>query len=259
MAENYFFDLYGTLVDIRTDENKPSLWRGTAEFYSLCGASYSPDELRERYLTICAEETAALAAVNPALDGTEVEIELRNVFHRLYEEKGVAVSADRVEDTARLFRTLSFCRKPKLMKGAKKTLTGLRQRGARLYLLSNAQSCFTKPELRRLGLLDGVFDGIYLSSDFGVKKPSPAFFRTALTRAGLTGEEVLMVGNDPDADICGAAAVGMASRYIHTWQSPPRGAPLPETCCEIMSLQDLLNDEYQYKRLQTEDDKSFCK
>lgn len=32
MYKNYFFDLYGTLVDIRTDERKPSLWRGAAEF-----------------------------------------------------------------------------------------------------------------------------------------------------------------------------------------------------------------------------------
>ena len=39
MYKNYFFDLYGTLVDIRTDEQKPSLWRDLAEFYSLCGAS----------------------------------------------------------------------------------------------------------------------------------------------------------------------------------------------------------------------------
>ena len=24
--ENYIFDLYGTLIDIRTDENKPEFW-----------------------------------------------------------------------------------------------------------------------------------------------------------------------------------------------------------------------------------------
>ena len=230
-------------MDIRTDENKPSLWRGTAEFYSLCGASYSPEELRERYLALCAEETAALAAANPTLDSSDVEIELRNVIRRLYEEKSIAVSEDRVEDTALLFRALSFCRKSRLMKGAKKTLTGLRQRGAHIYLLSNAQSCFTTPELRRLGLLDGVFDGVFLSSDFGVKKPSPAFFHAALARAGLAAEEVLMVDNDPDADIRGAADVGMASRYLHTWQSPPRKMLLPESCREISSLEDLLLDE----------------
>ena len=48
MYENYFFDLYGTLVDIRTDEGKLSLWRGVAEFYSLCGAAYTAAEIQGR-------------------------------------------------------------------------------------------------------------------------------------------------------------------------------------------------------------------
>lgn len=243
MIQNFFFDLYGTLVDIRTDESRPSLWRGTAEFYTLCGAPYKPDELRKRYLALCEEETASLAAKSPSLGQAEVEIELRNVFRRLFEEKGVdSVPEIRIEDAARLFRALSFRRKPRLMAGAQKTLTGLRRRGAHLYLLSNAQSCFTVPELRCLGLLEDVFDQIFLSSDFRVKKPSPVFFRAALDRAGLDAGEVLMIGNDPDADIRGADSVGMASRYYHTWQSPPNGTPLPASCREIGSLEELLEE-----------------
>ena len=242
MHKNYFFDLYGTLVDIRTDEQKPSLWQGTAEFYSLCGAPYTAAEIHARYLALCAEETEKLAAACPVLGTEGVEIELRNVFRCLFEEKGITVSATRVEDTALLFRLLSFGREPRLMDGVKKTLGALRRQGAHLYLLSNAQSCFTIPELRRLGLLDGVFDGIFLSSDFGSKKPSSDFFHAALAKAGLSCSEVLMVGNDPDADIRGAAAVGMKSRYIHSWQSPPRGFLLPESCREILSLEELLKD-----------------
>ena len=242
MYKNYFFDLYGTLVDIRTDERKPSLWRGVAAFYSLCGAPYTPAEIKTRYLALCAEETETLAKTHPALGTEGVEIELRDVFRRLFEEKGITASATKVEDTAVLFRLLSFSRRPSLMKGVKKTLAGLRQQGAHLYLLSNAQSCFTIPELRRLELLDGVFDGIFLSSDFGSKKPAPAFFHAALAQTGLSGSEVLMVGNDPIADIRGADSVGMKSRYIHSWQSPPRGFSLPESCREIMSLEELLED-----------------
>ena len=237
--ENYFFDLYGTLVDIWTDEQKPSLWRAAAEFYALCGADYTPAELKTRYLALCAEETALLAAAHPELGPESVEIELRGVFRRLFEEKGLCVSDERTADTALLFRTLSFRRAPRLMKGARATLTGLRRRGARLFLLSNAQSCFTMPELRRLGIAE-AFDGIFLSSDFGCRKPSPAFFRAALARAGVSARDALMVGNDPEADIRGAEAVGMASRYIHSPQSPPRGAPLPESCREIAALTDLL-------------------
>lgn len=240
MYENYFFDLYGTLVDIRTDEEKPSLWRDAAEFYSLCGASYTASELRKRYLALCADETAALALAKPELGMEAVEIELRHVFRRLFEEKGLTVSGTTVDDAAMLFRVLSFCGTPHLMKGAIKTLEGLRERGAHVYMLSNAQSCFTVPELRRLGVLDGVFDGIYLSSDFGVRKPSAAFFSAALKTAGLSAYEALMVGNDPIADIQGAASVGMESCYIHTWQSPPRGMPMPESRREIATLEELL-------------------
>ena len=242
MYKNYFFDLYGTLVDIRTDEQKPSLWYYLAEFYSLCGAPYTPEEIRERYFILCAEETADLAAACPMLDTEEVEIELRNVFRRLFEEKSITVSATQVSDTAMLFRALSFCSPPRLMEGAEKTLKELRQRGARLYLLSNAQSCFTIPELRHLNLLKGVFDGIFLSSDFGVKKPARAFFHAALEKAGVSGSEVLMIGNDPFADIRGADSIGMKSRYIHSWQSPPRGFSLPKSCREIQSLENLLKD-----------------
>ena len=239
MAGVYFFDLYGTLADVRTDERKRSLWRGTADYLSLCGAAYSPRELQERYLALCAEETAALAAAHPALGEAGVEIELRNVFRRLFGEKGATVSDERIADTALLFRALSFRRAPRPMPGARRTLSELRRRGARIYLLSNAQSCFTMPELRRLALAD-AFDGIFLSSDFGVKKPAPAFFRAAMERAGVSPSEALMVGNDPDADIRGAEAVGMESRYIHTWQSPPRAAPLPPGCREIAALTELL-------------------
>lgn len=248
MYKNYFFDLYGTLVDIRTDERKPSLWRGAAEFYSLCGASYTAAEIRSRYLGLCAEETEMLAGAHPELGREGVEIELRNVFRRLFEENGISVSEMQVDDTALMFRLLSFSRKPRLMRSVKKTLTGLRQRGARLYLLSNAQSCFTIPELRQLGLLDGVFDGIFLSSDFGSRKPAPDFFHAALTRAGLPASEVLMVGNDPVTDIRGADRVGIESRYIHSWQSPPRGFALPESCREILSLEELLQDGGQCQR-----------
>ena len=37
--ENYIFDLYGTLVDIHTDEEKTELWEKLAQFLRLlwCG------------------------------------------------------------------------------------------------------------------------------------------------------------------------------------------------------------------------------
>ena len=54
--QNYIFDLYGTLVDIHTDENKASVWNKAAVYFSAQGASYSGKELKVRYAALIAEE-----------------------------------------------------------------------------------------------------------------------------------------------------------------------------------------------------------
>lgn len=45
--ENYIFDLYGTLIDIHTDEEEKALWKALAKFYRAHGAFYFADIKRE--------------------------------------------------------------------------------------------------------------------------------------------------------------------------------------------------------------------
>ena len=35
--ENYIFDLYGTLIDIHTDEGEQKLWKALAKYYRQNG------------------------------------------------------------------------------------------------------------------------------------------------------------------------------------------------------------------------------
>ena len=49
MYNNYIFDLYGTLIDINTDEWNDDLWKKIAIFYAYKGAHYTYDELNEEY------------------------------------------------------------------------------------------------------------------------------------------------------------------------------------------------------------------
>ena len=44
--DNYIFDLYGTLVDIHTNEKKAYLWKKMSLFFGMKGAAYEPKELR---------------------------------------------------------------------------------------------------------------------------------------------------------------------------------------------------------------------
>ena len=47
-------------------------------------------------------------------------------------------------------------------------------------------------------------------------KPSPDFFRHALKSLGCEPGEAVMVGDDVEADICGAMAVGMRALLVRT-------------------------------------------
>ena len=93
MLKNYVFDLYGTLVDIRTNEWKPYLWKKMAEFYGLYGAHYTAKELAKTYDEFVKEETEATYEAMKGKKGIkcldDVDIQLEKVFLRLFTEKGV--------------------------------------------------------------------------------------------------------------------------------------------------------------------------
>ena len=210
MYENYIFDLYGTLVDIRTNENKQYLWQKMSEIYSALGAVYTAKELKTSFVELEKEMVADLPEYG--------EPELGKVFAALFHKKGINCNGQLAKCTAITFRALSR-KKLKVYEGVIDTLKELRANGKGVYLLSNAQSDFTRPELDMLGLTS-CFDGILISSEEGYKKPSPIFYQRLLDKYHLYPKTCLMVGNDERSDIAGAIAAGMDSLYIHTEISP---------------------------------------
>lgn len=222
MYDNYIFDLYGTLVDIRTNEEKAHLWKKMSELYSSLGAAYASGELRREFRRLEKEELRRLQDGYADRPDLLAELELTKIFQALFREKNVPCDRQTASMMAIFFRTLSrkFLR---VYDGVEDTLQELRGRGKHLYLLSNAQSDFTRPELEMLGLAK-YFDGILISSEEGCRKPCPAFFHRLLERYELDPVRCLMVGNDEYSDIGGAASVGMDSLYIHTsTSSQPQG------------------------------------
>lgn len=216
MYDNYIFDLYGTLADIRTDDDKASLWEKMSELYTSMGASYTPSQLHAAFRRLEEESTLQVQREAAVFGQRDVlaEPDLTRVFQRLFQEKGISCDRQSARMTAIFFRTLTR-QLLRVYDGVKETLTELRARGKHTYLLSNAQSDFTRPELELMGLTD-CFDGILISSEEGCKKPCQAFFRRLLERYDLNPADCLMVGNDMGSDIAGAANVGMDSLYLHT-------------------------------------------
>ena len=148
--QNYIFDLYGTLVDIHTDENKVSVWKKIAVYFSAQGAAYSGKELKERYLALIRAEEQKLhrklKKKYPDITVKEVEIDLDRVFVNLYKEKGIKANKQLIKDSMIAFRAITM-EKLTLFPGAAELLKGLREEGKKVYLLSNAQTSFTLPEM----------------------------------------------------------------------------------------------------------------
>lgn len=205
--ENYIFDLYGTLIDIHTDEDDKALWQALADFYLKHGVSYSADELHADYLRDVAER----------LDISE-EIRVEDVFCQLFTAKGINADTALVLETCRFFRETST-KYIRLYPWTLPILEKLKSEGKGIYLLSNAQRSFTEHELDTLGLTQ-YFDVIMISSDCGVKKPNLTFFKMLMKRCGLRSKECLFIGNDEICDIFGAKKAGMNTFYIHSNCSP---------------------------------------
>ena len=249
MYKNYIFDLYGTLVDIHTDEESPLLWEKMADFYSVYGADYEPGELRKAYLRMVEEEEKAVREAEGDLYCPEIDLGV--VFARLlreaprtHESRESAHCKSCISDSEDTPRTHERCEEaPDLAAGDARrgwltaaadifrvisrdklelyphtipTLDKLKTAGRKVYLLSNAQALFTFPELERTGLLP-YFDGVYISSECGVKKPDPAFMRRLLAERGLDPAECVMVGNDYDSDLGVAKASGVDSIFLNTY------------------------------------------
>ena len=220
--KNYIFDLYGTLIDIHTDENEPTLWNVLSDFYGRYGADYSPQELKDAYHMIVREE---LEEKCRKLCIKHADIKLEKVFLKLLNESQkkhhAELSIDTKEESkiwtasvANIFRALSM-RRFQLFPRVHETLTVLRDRGAHIYLLSNAQRIFTIPEIEKAGLTE-YFDAIYISSDFGAAKPEPMFMQALLREQQLDPSDCVFIGNDVKSDMSVASSCNVQGIFLNT-------------------------------------------
>ena len=92
-------------------------------------------------------------------------------------------------------------------------LQGLRQRGLGIGLISNWDSSCRKV-LAENDLME-LLDVVVISSEEKVEKPDARIFEEALSRAGVSGEDCLYVGDNYYDDGVGAAKVRMKSLIIN--------------------------------------------
>lgn len=241
---NYVFDFYGTLVDVRTDENKPGLWRFMADFFAVYGCLLDAADLRDAFWRLDAREREE-ARRRSGLAHAEIRIE--RVFLRLLLESparpcGILLGGRPVCEWRR-----RHARDPEVVlcslqdgdwaaaaanafrihsrdwlrpyPDTHPVLRELARRGKRLYLLSNAQGVFTRPEIAVTGLAS-FFPVPRISSEAGMMKPRREFLDALLRDEGLEARDTAFVGNEMRSDMALAIRCGVRGIYLNTAGTP---------------------------------------
>lgn len=101
-------------------------------------------------------------------------------------------------------------------------LAQLKRSGYLLALVSNTSQSnegVVKTALQTLGM-SPYFDAVVTSVDVGHEKPHPAMFARALERLRCTPGEAVMVGDDLEKDVQGAATMGIITIHVHRYEKP---------------------------------------
>lgn len=103
---------------------------------------------------------------------------------------------------------------PHVVPGAHELLKRLRDAGYGIGVLSNGFKDTQYGKMSSAGIA-GMVDCVVLSDEVGVTKPLEPIFRFAREKAGVTAEDCLMIGDNPDTDIRGALSAGWRAVWLN--------------------------------------------
>lgn len=220
MIRGVLFDLNGTLIDILTDESRSDIYRTLANLLDYHGASITPESLKEYYWALNKKVRHDSSEKYPEFDVVGI---FRQMLADLAPQIRIGADDALPRQLAETFRAAARV-KLQLYPGVRTVLKSLYEHYT-MGAVSDGQSIWAWPELRRVGL-EGYFSCVYISSDYGYRKPDPRFYKKALHKLKLQPEEVVFVGNDMFRDVWGAHQLGMKTVFFQSNQGDwtPAGA-----------------------------------
>ena len=182
---------------------------GTARLLEL---AENPKDVNQQDIQKLAEELNA--DLIPRKYRSLLELSWRAFNRHLFERLGITLRIS-VEESELEFWKASVIMTP--TPGIAQLLQTLSEKKISIGIISNAAFCETtlKWELTRHGLAER-FSFLMSSTDYGVRKPHPFLFLTAIARLGLDPCDIWFVGDSLANDIEGALNVGM----VAIWYNP---------------------------------------
>ena len=198
------FDYYNTLIDIRTDEEKPEVFHFLSLYLQYYGLNMNEQNLRS---ALDHEKKQYLKAKDEAYP----EIDLEVVFSSILEKEGICNTLA-PESCCKLFRLLSRERF-QLFPDSIPVLKEVKRSGYPMAVVSDAQKVFCLEEGEMLGL-NQFFDHIVLSTQFGFRKPDGRLFAIACSLLDIPPAQAIYIGDDLRKDVKGAKQAGMAAILV---------------------------------------------
>lgn len=215
--DNYIFDLYGTLIDLRTDEHAAQTWKKWLRWLDKRGVQHPVYyKFRKDFWDM---DKACRTRAQAEGKYEVVEIDVIPIYRELFIRYGNPEYSDEfLKEASYAFRVASrdYIR---LFPGVEAYLKEIRDTGRHSYILSNAQASYTWPEIVWFGL-DRLTDDQMMSSDKGCMKPDKAFFEMMIEKHGLDKDKSVMIGDNASCDVAGADAVGLPSIHLAGENAP---------------------------------------
>ena len=214
---NYIFDLYGTLIDLRTDEHTPKTWKKWLSWLDECGIKHPPYYVFREDFFSRDKRDRALALRTGKYEVPEIDV--IPIYRELFELYGNGILSDEMLNKASYaFREASrfYIR---LFPAVKEYLSQIRDNGDKAYILSNAQRSYTMPEIEMFGL-DELVEDILISSDYGCMKPDKGFYNAIITKHNMDKSQTIMHGDSYENDYQGAIDAGIKAVHLAGDNSP---------------------------------------
>ncbi|MBR5376461.1 MAG: HAD family hydrolase [Lachnospiraceae bacterium] len=248
IRDNYIFDLYGTLIDVHTEEHEPKLWKQMSRYLkdnfniNIKGEDLYR-EYTEAYDSYVKELKTIVKSDHPEIriswvwddilwnhicspwsdckPGTEKELSAKGIVlaprgrrrpHMFGIDNPKDIAPQHIAKLCAFFRQTSTYHMHNYPETCRMLKT-LKENGKRVYLLSNAQRAFTQQEIGACRLKH-FFDDIFISSDKLIMKPEPRYLQMLIDKHDLDKSKCVMIGNEIKSDIEIAKRCGICSILV---------------------------------------------